>query len=39
MSWVWLDGKMGIEDLLDEHPETFDALIASLDNEEEETGD
>lgn len=27
MSWVWLDGQMALDDLLDEHPATFDALI------------
>jgi len=35
MSWVWLDGKMGIEDLLDEHPATFDALVEASEDDPE----
>ena len=27
MSWVWLTGKIDLEELLDEHPATFDALV------------
>jgi cytochrome b subunit of formate dehydrogenase len=33
MSWVWLDGKMALDDLLDEHPATFDALVQANDGE------
>jgi hypothetical protein len=27
MNWVWITGKISIEDLMEEHPAEFDALL------------
>jgi hypothetical protein len=29
MSWTWLDGKIGIEQLREEHGEVYDQLLAN----------
>jgi len=34
MSWVWLTGKIDLEELLDEHPATFDALVEAQEREQ-----
>ncbi|MGD2062445.1 MAG: cytochrome b/b6 domain-containing protein [Nitrospirota bacterium] len=34
MSWVWLTGKIDIEELLDEHPAAFDALVEAQEREQ-----